>query len=519
MRFLHRTGRVGIDLAPRIIGPVLYAYESIPSALSAEQIAAVLKSTRKDRSLMGYRDYAILMLLSTYGLRDGEVKRLRLEDIDWRAETLHIRHSKTGANSQLPLTAEVGEALLNYLRRGRPKTDAREIFIRTRAPYRPLSSVYGVVHWRLEVAGVKPPGKCGPHTFRHARVVTLLRASVSRKVIGDLLGHRSEEATLAYLKLATEDLRGNCPGDSGGALMRSWPDRNGNAIGRFLRQRRFRHPQTPKTYRRILRGFQDVGRRCERSSSRVSQRTLEVWLQERRAEWSASTVLHSACIINRFLDFLVQEGSIAGNPVAELRTRYCVSSSEAILRALLAPKRDRALEALRQLPRFGSVLGELMRNHVALMRTRGFRYDTNTQMFLRLDRFLQKHPELAREPLPVMLQHYAAARSTAFHAVDCELLRRALARIRHHLDPNVRRRNRITTRSGAFVADGAGARRTDPAQRCGAGPASGAGPTSIAPTKFAFCWTSLVPIRRRVRRSVRSRFIRCSRSSTAPDYV
>ena len=59
----------------------------------------------------------------------------------------------------------------------------------------------------MEAAGVKPPGKCGPHAFRHARAVTLLRASVSRKVIGDLLGHRSEEATIAYLKLATEDLR------------------------------------------------------------------------------------------------------------------------------------------------------------------------------------------------------------------------------------------------------------------------------------------------------------------------
>jgi integrase/recombinase XerD len=207
MRFLHRTGRVGIDLAPRIIGPVLYAYESIPSALSAEQISAVLKNTRKDRSPMGYRDYAILLLLSTYGLRDGEIKRLRLEDIDWRAETLHIRHSKTGTNSQLPLMAEVGEALLNYLRRGRPETDAREIFIRTRAPYRALSSLYSEVRWRLEAAGVKPHGKSGPHAFRHARAVTLLRASVPRKVIGDLLGHRSEEATLPYLKLATEDLR------------------------------------------------------------------------------------------------------------------------------------------------------------------------------------------------------------------------------------------------------------------------------------------------------------------------
>jgi integrase/recombinase XerD len=156
---------------------------------------------------LGYRDYAMLMLLSTYGLRDGEITRLRLEDIDWRAETLHIRHSKTGASSKLPLMAEVGEALLNYLRRGRPKTDAREIFIRMRAPYRRLSSLYSEVRRRLEAAGVKPPGKCGPHTFRHARAVSLLRASVSRKVIGDLLGHRSEEATLPYLKLATEDLR------------------------------------------------------------------------------------------------------------------------------------------------------------------------------------------------------------------------------------------------------------------------------------------------------------------------
>ena len=84
---------------------------------------------------------------------------------------------------------------------------AREIFIRTRAPYRRLFSLYSEVRGRLEAAGVRPRGKCGPHAFRHARAVTLLRASVSRKVIGDLLGHRSEESTLPYLKLATEDLR------------------------------------------------------------------------------------------------------------------------------------------------------------------------------------------------------------------------------------------------------------------------------------------------------------------------
>jgi integrase/recombinase XerD len=101
----------------------------------------------------------------------------------------------------------VGDAVLAYLRSGRPRTDSREIFIRTRAPYRQLWILHSTVQRRLRDAGVKPPGKCGPHIFRHARAVEMLRASVPQKVIGDLLGHRSTESTAPYLKLATEDLR------------------------------------------------------------------------------------------------------------------------------------------------------------------------------------------------------------------------------------------------------------------------------------------------------------------------
>jgi len=207
LRHLHRTGRTAVDLAQQIIAPMLYAYESIPSALSLDQVAAVLKSTRKDRSPMGLRGYAILLLLSTYGMRAGEIAQLRLDDIDWRAETLRIRHSKTGARSLLPLMEPVGKALIDYLQHGRPKTDAREIFIRSRAPYRPLSHIYSEVRGRMEAAGVRPSGKRGPHIFRHARAVSLLRAAVPQKVIGDILGHRSTAATIPYLKLATEDLR------------------------------------------------------------------------------------------------------------------------------------------------------------------------------------------------------------------------------------------------------------------------------------------------------------------------
>lgn len=207
LRHLHWTGRIPVDLAPHVIAPLLYAYEAVPSMLDRDQVAAVLDATRSDTSPMGLHDYAILQLLATYGLRAGEIRQLRLDDIDWRAESLRIRHSKTGACSFLPLMAPVGEAVLEYLRRGRPQTDRREIFIRSRAPYRPLRTLYSEVRRRLRAAGVTPPGKCGPHIFRHARAVELLRASVPRKVIGDLLGHRSTQATLPYLKLATEDLR------------------------------------------------------------------------------------------------------------------------------------------------------------------------------------------------------------------------------------------------------------------------------------------------------------------------
>jgi integrase/recombinase XerD len=250
---------------------------------------------------------------------------------------------------------------------------------------------------------------------------------------------------------------------------------------------------------------------------------LKTWLQERAAEWSAFTLLHRACIIDRFLDFLVREGSIASNPVAELRSKYSIMRSKysikgsaTILRALLAPELHRALEALRQFPQFGNVLGDLMRNHVALMRTRGFRYDTNTRMFSRFDRYLQRHPELANEPVPVMLQRWAAASSTAFHAVDCALLRRALAKARHHVDssaPILRPGPHLQQRfaHGWYRrGNGSGAARRRWAR-------DWRRPYIYKPDEVRVCWTSLVRIHRRVHGSARSHCIRCWPSASAPD--
>ena len=210
LRYLHGIGATARDLSGSVTSPTMYAYEGIPSALRPEDVTKALAITRQDTTSAGIRDYAILQLLATYGLRAGEVTTLRLNDIDWKKDVLHVRHSKTGTHSSLPLLPEPGEALLSYLEQARPPTTLREVFLRLNAPHRAFkdgSSLYSMVRDRLDAADVMTPGKKGPHTFRHARAVSLPRAAVPLKAIGDILGHRSALSTGAYLKLATEDLR------------------------------------------------------------------------------------------------------------------------------------------------------------------------------------------------------------------------------------------------------------------------------------------------------------------------
>jgi integrase/recombinase XerD len=210
LRYLHASGRTARDLSGTVTSPTLYAYEGIPSALRTEDVVRALAVTQQDRTAAGMRDYAILQLLATYGLRAGEVTALRLDDIDWKKDVLHVRHAKTGGHSSLPLLREPGEALLAYLEGGRPQTALREVFLCLNAPHRRFtegSSLYSTIRKRLDAAGVTTPGKKGPHAFRHARAVSLLRAATPLKEISDILGHRSTLSTGVYLKLATEDLR------------------------------------------------------------------------------------------------------------------------------------------------------------------------------------------------------------------------------------------------------------------------------------------------------------------------
>lgn len=221
LRYLHAEKLVARDLSSAVSGPIMYKFEDIPRAFTEQQVKALLDTTRQDKTPTGLRDHAILMLLSSYGLRAGEVVRLRLDDIDWRAERLSVRQSKSGTESFLPLLPPVGEALLNYLRRGRPQTEIREVFLRVRAPHGAFpwgGALHTIIHRRIKQAGIDVKGRHGAHAFRFARAGSLLNAAVPLKSIGDLLGHRSAESTQIYLRLDTGDLRAisiDLPGKGG----------------------------------------------------------------------------------------------------------------------------------------------------------------------------------------------------------------------------------------------------------------------------------------------------------------
>ena len=206
LRFQHEQGILRSPLHTMIDTPRIYRFEQIPRALPWETVNALLHAI--DRSATsGMRDYAVLFLMATYGLRNSEVVGLTLDDIDWRAGILHIPQRKTRNRLLLPLTDAVADVVIAYLE-SRPKLPYRELFLRIRPPHGPLgrTAVSDIFrHW-LRESGLDIPLR-GAHCIRHSYAVHLLRQGAPVKAIGDLLGHRSAASTCVYLRLAVEDLR------------------------------------------------------------------------------------------------------------------------------------------------------------------------------------------------------------------------------------------------------------------------------------------------------------------------
>ena len=219
-------------------------------------------------------------------------------------------------------------------------------------------------------------------------------------------------------------------------MISRWPDSDRTRIGSYVASLDLRDLKSRTCYQQVLHSFQDAVER----HGLLDQQALQAWLRELASRWATSTLLHRTRIIDRFLDHLVATGAIDHNPVEGLRQACHIKQSMPIWRALISCNPEQALATLRQPKPFGSVLGEVMAEHVAMMRRRGYKYTSQPVRLLQFDRFLQLNPQLETEPLRVMIDRWAATKGTRNHAYERENLERLFAKIQRRCDPSAPRR-------------------------------------------------------------------------------
>jgi site-specific recombinase XerD len=216
LRFLQLRGHEVeklIEALPRMRKP---AKSSPTKVLSSEQMAQWLAGFDRSRA-EGRRDYAMALCLADLGMRVGDLAALQLDDIDWKQGAIRIPNAKRQRPYWLPLPKRVGHALAGYLRKDRPQSVQREVFLRHRTPrLKPLTPVY-IVHRLRDVAlaqGLKSP-LVGTHAFRHTFATGLLRSGNSLKQVADMLGHEDIRSTTIYANLDPRELL---------LVVRSWPE-------------------------------------------------------------------------------------------------------------------------------------------------------------------------------------------------------------------------------------------------------------------------------------------------------
>ncbi|MGH9280708.1 MAG: site-specific integrase [Acidimicrobiales bacterium] len=212
LRFCFLEGLIDQDLSDAALPMTGRRRSSLPRGITKQDADALLASCDR-RSAIGRRDYALIITLLRLGLRRGEVASLRLDDIDWRAGELVVV-GKGGRRDRLPLPTEVGEAIAAYLRRGRPASDRREVFLRARAPFAPMASgtVASTVRRACRRAGV---AEVGSHRLRHTVACEMVAAQVPLVQIAQVLRHRSLQSTAIYARVDLDRLR---------LLAQPWPE-------------------------------------------------------------------------------------------------------------------------------------------------------------------------------------------------------------------------------------------------------------------------------------------------------
>lgn len=217
-RYAEQCGWCRSGLAAAIMSPHLFADEGLPKGPAWGDVQQLLANTSGDQP-KDIRDFAIILLFAVYGMRVGEVRGLKLEDLDWEKELMYLTRPKPRRQQLYPLSYTVGAAIIRYLKTVRPHSPQREVFLTVKAPVRPLSAglLYDLVSDRLRALKVSLP-HYGPHALRHACATRLLAEGLSLKEIGDHLGHRKADTTRVYAKVNLAGLRQVADFDLGGLL-------------------------------------------------------------------------------------------------------------------------------------------------------------------------------------------------------------------------------------------------------------------------------------------------------------
>jgi site-specific recombinase XerD len=205
LRYAARRGWCSPGLAETIHSPRIYSMAGLPEGPSWDQIQRLIANLNTERP-NHIRDRAIVLLLAVYGLRIGEVCGLTLDDLDWAHERLRVRRLKNKRTQDFPLTAEVGNAILKYLKNVRPRCSSRSLFLTLRRPYRTMATTGASSCITCHVRALGPAQHYGPHSLRHACASHLLNEGFSIKEIGDHLGHRSPRSTQIYAKVERKKL-------------------------------------------------------------------------------------------------------------------------------------------------------------------------------------------------------------------------------------------------------------------------------------------------------------------------
>lgn len=211
LRFLHTDGLLTKDLSGIIPRRQAREGSTVPSVWSHEDVMKLIETIDRGNPC-GKRDYAILLMVCRLGVRAGDIRNLQLDDLDWNRNLMTFSQSKTGQIIHLPLLKDVGWALIDYLKHGRPASDLPYVFLSLNAPYTKLAEgncFYHIIHRCLSLAHIDASfkQKVGLHSLRHTLASALLENRTPLPVISGILGHASVETTSVYLKTAERDLR------------------------------------------------------------------------------------------------------------------------------------------------------------------------------------------------------------------------------------------------------------------------------------------------------------------------